>query len=63
MFGKRFKLSSCLGLVLIVKDVVGRRPEIVFALVPRMLLQVGLLVAGFVQRVVVLGEGKVVLGH
>ncbi len=63
MFGKWFKLSSCLGLVLIVKDIVGGRLEIVFALVPQMLLWV-LLVAGFEQRVViVLEEGKVVLGH
>jgi hypothetical protein len=58
MLGKWFKLGSCLSLVLIVENIVGRRSEFVLVLVSRMLLW-GL---WFDKRVVVvLEEGKVVL--
>ena len=58
MLGKWFKLSSCLSLVLIVENIVGRRSEFVLVLVSRMLLW-GL---WFDKRVVlVLEEGKVIL--
>ena len=58
MFGKWFKLCFCLGLVLIVENIVRRRSEFVLVLVSRMLLG-GL---WFDKRVVlVLEEGKVIL--
>jgi hypothetical protein len=58
LFGKWFKLCSCLGLVLIVENIVGRRSELVLVLVSRMLLWD----LWFDKRVVVvLEEGKVIL--
>lgn len=58
LFGKLFKLCSCLSLVMIVENIVGRRSELVLVLVSRMLIW-GL---WFDKRVVViLEEGKVIL--
>jgi hypothetical protein len=61
LFRKWFKLCSCLGLVLVVENIVGRRFEFVLMLVSRMFLW-GLVTNWFNKGVfLVLEEGKVIL--